>query len=337
MKNTIYLITNYENLIPQKLHETVGLDLDIIKKKFENSLFFETVISIEIDSLANSLISREIDVKGKYFFFCSSQIESYKLAIFDIASEVSRLGGILVPGLPFYQAHENKFYQELYKSERSIPTPKSKVVTSSSSNFKVKLPTVVKPSFGFGSKGVKLVDSNEELNKSTLAAMKSYLFESLSVPDIARSFIKAKFKYKNRYPRKFGRVVYQDFIPDLKFDWKVLVFGDKVYVLKRFTRVGDFRASGSGNFDYFSHVSDDLIKFSHEVRVMLHTPFVSLDIAESKEGYSIIEYQSVHFGLATVINAKYEFIYNEEKIERVEVDNINVDSLFAESILKFVV
>jgi len=47
-----------------------------------------------------------------------------------------------------------------------------------------------------------------------------------------------------------SKFIVQEFIPDLSNDWKVLVFWDKYYVLRRKNRPNDFRASGSGLFSF---------------------------------------------------------------------------------------
>lgn len=44
--------------------------------------------------------------------------------------------------------------------------------------------------------------------------------------------------------------LFQEFIPDNRFDTRVTVIGERAFVYRRFTRPGDFRASGSGLNDY---------------------------------------------------------------------------------------
>ncbi|MEF9477433.1 hypothetical protein OWR28_06570 [Chryseobacterium sp. 1B4] len=43
---------------------------------------------------------------------------------------------------------------------------------------------------------------------------------------------------------------FQEFIPGLKYDIRLIVIGDKCYYLKRNTRDNDFRASGSGMLEF---------------------------------------------------------------------------------------
>ncbi|WP_217519051.1 ATP-grasp domain-containing protein [Vibrio metschnikovii] len=329
----IYLVTNYSGKIPQKLHETVSLDIDKLSEGLQHAFPEARVISL--DDLANALVSNTIDVESVVFFFCSSQIEQYKIAVFDVAFEVYRRGGILVPGIDSYLAHENKYFQEMYKSRAGIATPSAKLLSTSNSDSTFSLPAVIKPYSGFGSQGVQLAKSKSEFKSVIHSNMSNYVFEKFNVREIAKRIIKYFVKFPNEYPKKVGRVVIQGFIPNLKHDWKVLVFGDRAFALKRFTRENDFRASGSGNFDYSSLASEGLIEFAFKTRESLGVPFVSLDVAESAEGFSIIEYQSVHFGLATAMNAQRFYTLNSGDIVITDCQGADVEKLYAKSIIDF--
>jgi glutathione synthase/RimK-type ligase-like ATP-grasp enzyme len=339
MRKDFYIVVNYFGMMPQQLHETECLGVSIIRENILASEMFHSCEILSLDDLANRLMKNNDFVKNGVFYFCSSQVEEYLRAILDVAMEVKSVGGLLIPAIEFYFSHENKYYQELYKSRMEIPTPKCLLFTSSEVTQKllseIVLPSVVKPYNGFGSEGVQLTKTKNSFQKALFGSMKSFVFGVAEGKEILKRFVKRYFMYRGAYPSRIGRVVAQSFIPDLTHDWKVLVFYNKVYVLKRYTRKGDFRASGSGNFD-FSVVADDrLIEFSVKIRKMLKAPFVSLDIAENNLGYSIIEYQTVHFGLATVINAKTEYLLEENKVLSRSISNVCIPSLFSESILQF--
>lgn len=319
--------------IPQKLHETESLDIVNLSSLLKPHYQVEVV---SIDEISNALASNAIDVESNFFFFCSSQIEQYKNAIFDVVFEVHRRGGILVPEIDFYLAHENKYFQEMHKARARIKTPRSRLISTSMTSTDFSSPVVVKPYSGFGSQGVKLATSSKELENSIRKNMSRYIIEKLDIREILKRYIKRSIKYPNEYPDKVGRVILQDFIPELKHDWKVLVFGDKAFALKRFTRKNDFRASGSGNFDYSSKASFELIRFAFDTRESLNVPFVSLDVAESSLGFNIIEYQAVHFGLATAVNAQHYYHIDDDSLVISECDNVDIEELFATSICKFV-
>ncbi|WP_027379613.1 ATP-grasp domain-containing protein [Chryseobacterium daeguense] len=52
------------------------------------------------------------------------------------------------------------------------------------------------------------------------------------------------------FPKQRNYVYFQEFIPDLTYDLRLIVIGDKCYYLKRNTRDNDFRASGSGMLEF---------------------------------------------------------------------------------------
>ncbi|WP_148227965.1 hypothetical protein [Vibrio furnissii] len=284
-------------------------------------------------------MSTHTDFSGDYFLFASSQIELYKSVILDVAFYVSSQGGILLPSFEFYLSHENKFYQEIYKRKCNIDSPKSKLVTHSNyDGNNLDVPAVVKNYFGFGSKGVKLARNKKQLINHIDSNLQSYLFHDFSLFGVIKSFVKSRCRYKLKYPKRFGKVVIQEFLPDLKHDWKVLVFFNKVFALKRYVADGDFRASGSGKFDFNEIPSDELLLFAYETRKKLKTPFVSLDIAElPNKKYSIIEYQAVHFGLVTALKSNQHYSINEDCTVSLYSAKLDcVESLFANSIIDFI-
>ncbi|UWX61502.1 hypothetical protein N0B40_04295 [Chryseobacterium oranimense] len=52
------------------------------------------------------------------------------------------------------------------------------------------------------------------------------------------------------FPKQRNYVYFQEFIPGLTYDIRLIVIGDKCYYLKRNTRDNDFRASGSGMLEF---------------------------------------------------------------------------------------
>ncbi|ARX09381.1 TPA: hypothetical protein SMV75_001918 [Proteus mirabilis] len=335
--NTLFIITNYKNIFPQKTHETNGLDLKKINRDLESHNIKSKIYCL--DDLTDAILENRIIIEGNYFLFCSSQIEEYKNTIIDIAYEIMQRKGILIPKIDFYISHENKYFQELYKNRYQIKTPKSKILSTSElpSLEGIKLPCVVKKYSGFGSRGIDLAQNTTELKVSILKKMNSYWLLNTDIYESIKRLIKAKIKFKNLYPKKFGRVVLQELIPNLAYDWKILVFDDYVFALKRYTRKNDFKASGSGLFDFNATPSDSLIKFSVETRIKLDTPFISLDIAEDENNeFSIIEYQAIHFGLTTALKCHQYYFYNNGTPKKIPERIDSIESLFSKSIVNFI-
>lgn len=130
-------------------------------------------------------------------------------------------------------------------------------------------PKVFKLRRGAGSAGVRLVRNRKQARQLAKRAfgrgfpvydpwgsLKERLYQmrqgKLSLNSILKGVI--RIVYPPRFSRILGRergyIYFQNFIPNNDFDTRVLVVGKKACALKRSTRPGDFRASGSGLLDY---------------------------------------------------------------------------------------
>lgn len=113
-----------------------------------------------------------------------------------------------------------------------------------------------------------------------------------------RLFIPTEFS--RLHPNEKGYIYFQDFIPNNDFDIRIIVVKDKAFGLKRFTRKGDFRASGSGNLHYDKKdISEECVKIAFEVADKLDSQSIAFDfifdgikplIVEISYGYSIKAY-----------------------------------------------
>ena len=77
--------------------------------------------------------------------------------------------------------------------------------------------------------------------------------------------------------REHGYAYFQEFMPGNTFDFRIVVIGGK-YALgeKRYTRDGDFRASGSGKFDY-SAIDNNAVELAFKVAKDLRLQTVAFD------------------------------------------------------------
>jgi len=132
-------------------------------------------------------------------------------------------------------------------------------------------PKVFKLRGGAGSSNVNLVKHKKEARKLTLRAFGqgfplidkySGLKQRFWILRRDKNF-KAIIHVMKGFPRLFwersgasllpsqkGYVYFQDFIPNNKFDDRIVVVGERLFALRRFIRKIDFRASGSGIFEY---------------------------------------------------------------------------------------
>jgi len=92
--------------------------------------------------------------------------------------------------------------------------------------------------------------------------------------------MKRYLNYRKRSQNR-KKFIIQELIPNLKYDFKVIVINSKVFVLKRYVRKNDFRASGSGNFIFDKNISSSVLDYAYEIFKLFNCPFISLDFAEN--------------------------------------------------------
>lgn len=104
----------------------------------------------------------------------------------------------------------------------------------------------------------------------------------------ARLFIPTEFA--KMHAREKGYVYFQDFIPDNKFDIRIVVVGNnKAFGLKRMVRKDDFRASGSGSIIYDkSGIDERCVKISFNVAKKINSQSLALDFVFDKENNPLI-------------------------------------------------
>lgn len=109
--------------------------------------------------------------------------------------------------------------------------------------------------------------------------------------------------FDHYHGREIGYTYFQDYIPNNTFDIRVCVVGNKAFALKRITRDGDFRASGSGNIVYDKQQIDErCVRIAFDVNRKLKTQSLAFDfvfdknnqpkIVEISYGYAIKAYDS---------------------------------------------
>jgi hypothetical protein len=293
MKKIIFL-TNYKNIIPQRNNEIEGLNLKLISEVLEVNNF--SVEEITINDFILSLKETN-SFKGIYFYYTSSQYPIYKSFIQDVLVQITLLGGILVPEMRHFMAHENKNFQELEKVRLGIRSPYGIPVGTYEEGVEIlkqiSYPTVLKKYTGFRSRNVRRANNIEE-GKKVLSKMmeKNFQFNSDSL-----YFIYRRLKNKKHYPKKFGKVIIQEFIPDLTHDWKILVLGDKCLGGKRYVRKNDFRASGSKLYEMEEDPPENVLSFALKCKQELGCANASLDISENNGDLQLLEYQTMHFAI----------------------------------------
>lgn len=102
-------------------------------------------------------------------------------------------------------------------------------------------------------------------------------------------------KYLRRPGRERGYVYFQDFIPDNKFDTRIVVIGEKAIGERRFVRKNDFRASGSGKFAY-DNIDLRTVDIAFKIKKLLNLQSVAFDFVHHNSTPLIVE---VSYGFGT--------------------------------------
>jgi hypothetical protein len=146
--------------------------------------------------------------------------------------------------------------------------------------------------------------------------------------ELGRSLKYKGYTRESLYRKKF---IVQEFIPGLKNDWKVLIYGPKYYVLKRMNRRKDFRASGSGFFQFSKDLPEGLLDHARLIFETLNIPNLSFDIATDGKQFYILEFQGVYFGNTTLVKSEWYFLkYNDRWIvvnEKSDLEKEYVNSI----------
>ena len=232
----------------------------------------------------------------------------YKDFIEDVILYLEKSGANVIPGYEFLRANNNKVYMELLRNRvlgEEISGLKSLIYGSLEELYddfeqdKIKLPAVIKKAAGAMSRDVYLANTKEELFKHAkkIARTRNILLEW---KELIRQKKHMGYKAESKYQNKF---ILQSFISNLKNDWKILIYGDRYYILKRGIRKGDFRASGS-HYHYAagsdSEFPIEMLDTVEKIYNKLNVPNVSIDFAyDGYKGY-LFELQAINFGTSTL-------------------------------------
>ncbi len=305
----LILLTDYRGALRQKVQEWESLDTAILTRRLEEAGFDVGVRRIE--DAANGRFVPE----GATIVYTSTQVPGYRPLVDDVLYTLSRRNR-LVPRYEIFRAHENKGFQELLKRELGLPSLRWRYYGNlkglerdlDEGTLGLDFPLVLKSNAGFQSRGVRRIEDPDRLRAAVRAMNRP---RGLAVYRL-KQILKRRVLRERYFPEMYedcvhaGPFVLQEFVPGAAGDWKVLVFADRVFVLRRAIRPGDFRASGSGRFSYETP-PDAVLDFAHEVFRRLDVPFVSLDVIEGEGACHLVEFQGVHFGTYTLDRAPFHF------------------------------
>lgn len=334
----IYLLTDYKKQFGSKwgaIPYRGGFELDLLKQNFK-------AYNYSIVILGLSEVQKLNEIEDKIFLYTSSEDIGfhYKSYIEDVVLYLEKMGARVIPGYDYLRANNNKSYMELIRKRHEFLRENSIQSWSLGSLEELQyhmddfqFPMVVKKSAGAMSKGVFLASNKKELIKFVKNVSRTkYFFEEIK--SYLRLLRHKDYKIDSGFRRKF---IIQEYVPDLKNDWKVLVYYDKVFVLERGVNKGDFRASGS-KFNYLAgsntKLPDGFLDFVCLVRKEFDVPNISLDIVFDGSDFHIIEFQAIHFGTSTY---NMSDIYYEKKMDNwVQKENTaTIEMYYTESVISY--
>lgn len=193
----------------------------------------------------------------------------------------------------FYSKHDamawanNTSFPKVFKLRGGAGSSNVKLIRTKSDAVKV-IDKAFGPGFASYDKwgNFKEVIRKNKLGKSSVREL---------MKSIRRMFVSTEFA-RVHGPQK-GYVLFQEFIPNNKFDIRVVVIGDKAFAIKRMVRTNDFRASGSG-FIRFDKEEIDLrcITISFDVAKELKTQCVAYDYVFDEANNPLIV--EINYGFA---------------------------------------
>jgi glutathione synthase/RimK-type ligase-like ATP-grasp enzyme len=231
----------------------------------------------------------------------------YRSYIEDCILSLDLQGVQVIPSYQFLRAYNNKVFMEMLR--RQLLPERYQLWSRQygcrdelmSQIAEINFPVVVKSSAGAGSRGVFIAQDSKELTKISKRVSRTRNFKE-EIWDIGREKKYPDYAPISRYRMKF---IVQEYVPGLNNDWKVLVFYDRFYVLRRNNRPHDFRASGSGLFSFDKEVDHSLLDAAYDIYRRAGLPMISLDLAKAESRIILIEMQFVAFGTSTLEKSPY--------------------------------
>lgn len=334
----IMFVDDNENFLIQinKKHKYHSMDVEKLIKEFKKRGY-------EVEKRYFS----EFDPNGNYknipvlYHITEDAFVLYKSYVEDIINFLEKKGALVLPNCDYARAHHNKVYMEMLRSEFNDDDLKS-IKTYFFGNAeeaicaaeRMQYPVVIKPASSAGSWGVSLAYDKDEYIDKVKNICKGTFYRN------SKDWLKIKIKKilfatnirKCSIDKYFGKLIVQNFVPNLDGDYKVLYFAGKYYTLKRLNMDNDFRASGSGKLFL---VPDEevigLLNFAKKIVKQIDFSMIGMDIGFDGNKYHLLEYQMVHMGPYTLTFSEYYHVENEGEWEKI-MGKSDLEEEFARSI-----
>jgi len=333
----IYILTDYKDFFGSKQKSVPyksGMDKSMLTKYFKNHSFRTHYLSF------SDIDFSMMDFANKIVLYTSSEDKGYhyKSYIDDIVFGLSCQGALLIPDYRFLHANNNKVFMEILRDlvDKEKITGIKSIYLGTLEDLKKKKDQlqsrmVIKTSRGAMSSGVYLSKDKKDLfRRCKKIGRTRYLYSELW--DLKNCIKHKNFKMDSRFRSKF---IVQNFVEGLRHDWKILVYGNKYFVLQRDVRRKDFRASGSGNFKFTELLPEGLLDYACKIFKLFHVPNFSMDVAYDGKRFYVFEFQAVYFGTKTIENAAFYFIRENSSWE-IKKEKSCLEEVYVDSIVQYI-
>lgn len=337
MKNiNIYILLDYKERFGSKYTAKPyrsGMDKRLLMKCFQTK-------GVDIQFMQFSEVDFKNDWKDKYVLYTSQEDNNYlyKSYIEDIVYGLELAGAKVIPSYKFLKANNNKVFMEILRDIGWI----SEIQGINSQYYgcaeeliqkqaTINYPVVIKTAAGAMSKGVSSASNYKELisNVKIISRSKNIYSETR---DFLRAHKHKGYIKESKYRQKF---ITQNMIKGLSNDFKVLIFGTKIFYLRRDVRDNDFRASGSGKFKFEKECPPGMLEYAYNVFKLFDVPNISIDVCYDGKNFHIIEFQVIYFGTTTIEKSPFYCIINENKVEYFEDKSI-LEEVYVSSIIEYI-
>lgn len=266
----------------------------------------------------------------------------YKSYIDDIIYGLSLSGAILIPGYELFKAHHNKVFMEIYREIKMRDTDLLNIHSryygtyeefKNDKDIDKSKEYILKPSAGARSDKVSKVN-NKTFQKEIKKLSRTFHPRDY-ITNIIKGYLKKTYPNYNKKSNYRKKYILQDYIQGLTEDYKVLIYFDKYYILKRKNRKNSFTASGSGLFEFPDNIPRDLLNYSEKIFSYFDTPFASFDIGQKNGDFHLFEFQFIHFGTYTLEKSNHYYVKNNEEWGKINIKS-DLEYETARSIHKYI-
>jgi glutathione synthase/RimK-type ligase-like ATP-grasp enzyme len=333
----IYILVDYKNYFGSKYNAVPyrsGMNKELILNYFQEYGFESQFLNY------TRINFREINLKNQFILYTSSEDKGdfYKSYLEDICYGLALQGAYLIPKFVFLRAHNNKIFMEILRDLFESPAIKNiqsqhfgTLEELKRSNLSNNHKTIIKSATGSMGRGV-----SSGINKNEIIKEASKLSRTRFILNDWRDYIRSiRHKGYIRNSKNRQKFILQNFISGLINDWKILIFDLRYYVLYRGSRKNDFRASGSGNFNFEENVPSQVLDYAEKIYHDFNVPNLSLDIAFDGNHCYLFEFQALFFGTTTIEKSPFYFI-KEKKMWKIIKNKSELEKEYVKSIVNFI-